>query len=137
MNGCPLDQYTLPQMEFVGGETQEVAFHAHYYLDDRPFGLEGCVAQFSIVSYTNKYGAPILEKKMEVTRDGADGMKNVLYLKLLPEDTLDLNGKYIYQISIRDVDGDVEIPKQGIIYIYNNIDKGFAGALSSPFSYRR
>ena len=34
-------------------------------------------------------------------------------------------GKHIYQISIKDINGDIEIPKQGIMYITANIDKGF------------
>lgn len=44
---------------------------------------------------------------------------------LSPIETVDLSGKYIYQIIIRDIDGDVEIPKQGILYITNNINKNF------------
>ena len=87
------------------------------------------------MSYSNKNGEPILSKRMEVQSAKPDGIKNVLYLKLLPEETLELRGKYIYQITIRDIEGDVEIPKQGVIYIYNNINKEFAGAGSSPLSY--
>ena len=29
MNGCPMNQYTLPTMDFVGGETQEIAFDVY------------------------------------------------------------------------------------------------------------
>lgn len=136
MDGCPMNPYPLPTMEFVGGETQEIAFDTHYCIGDRPFGLSGCKAQFAIVSYTNRTGEPILVRDMEVQSSEPDGVKNVLYLKLLPEETLELAGKYIYQISIRDVDGDVEIPRQGVIYIYNNINKAFGGAESAPFFYR-
>lgn len=52
---------------------------------------------------------------------------NVLTVTLSPTETVDLSGKYIYQIIIRDIDGDVEIPKQGILYITNNINKTLYG----------
>ena len=39
-------------------------------------------------------------------------------------ESVNLFGKYIYQITIQDRDGEVEIPSQGIMYITNNIDKG-------------
>jgi len=55
----------------------------------------------------------------EVTAD------NVLTVTLTPTETVELFGKYIYQIIIRDIEGDVEIPKQGILYVTNNINKNF------------
>lgn len=137
MENCLFELYPLPTIHFVGGETQEIAFDAYFHADNHPFGLDGCEAEFAIVSYTNKTGEPIFRKSMEVTSIQPGGIKNVLYLKLLPEDTFQLNGKYIYQISLRDVDGDVEIPRQGIIYAQNNIDRVFIGAQSSPFAYHR
>ena len=36
-----------------------------------------------------------------------------------------MSGKYIYQITIKDISGDVEVPKQGIFLVVNNINKGF------------
>lgn len=42
-----------------------------------------------------------------------------------PLDTVDLCGKYIYQITIKDINGNIEIPKQGILFITNNINKSF------------
>ena len=34
-------------------------------------------------------------------------------------------GKYIYQITIRDISGEVEIPNQGLIHIIKNINQAF------------
>ena len=70
-------------------------------------------------------GDPILTKTMEVSYDLEDDCDNILTVKILASETVDLFGKYIYQISMRDLGGDVEIPKQGILYISNNIDKSF------------
>ena len=62
---------------------------------------------------------------MTVGDDSSGAHDNVLRVTLTPSETVDLFGKYIYQISIRDIGGDVEIPKQGVLYITNNINKGF------------
>lgn len=122
---CEHSPYTLPAIDFVGGETQDLAFHVFFYKNRRPFSLSGCTADFSIVSFTNKMGAPILTKTMRVLFHDSGDINNVLTVTLNPKDTVGLYGKYIYQIQILDIDGDVEIPKQGILYITNNINKGF------------
>ena len=117
--------YTLPTIDFVGGETQDLVFNLFFYKNKRPFSTTGVSANFAIVSFTNKMGTPILTKPMEGDFNDEGTINNVLTVTLEPSETVGLNGKYIYQIQIRDIDGDVEIPKQGILYITNNINKGF------------
>lgn len=120
--------YTLPAIDFVGGSTQDLMFHCYFYLNKKPFDLFSCTANFSLINYVNKKGAPLVSKQMKISAaPSIDGeICNVLSVTLEPSDTVDLVGKYIYQISIRDISGDVEIPKQGIIHIANNINKPFA-----------
>lgn len=122
---CDNSTYTLPTIDFVGGETQDLAFNVYFYKNKQPFSLTGCVCNFSIVSFTNKTGTPILTKPMESIYNEDVTSDNVLTVTLEPTDTVDLYGKYIYQIQIKDINGDVEIPKQGILYITNNINKKF------------
>lgn len=122
---CDYSPYTLPTIDFVGGETQNFAFHVYFYKSSKPFSLSNCTANFSIVSFTNKAGVPILTKPMTFAFNDDVTVENVLKITLDPLDTVDLTGKYIYQISIRDIDGDVEIPKQGILFITNNINRNF------------
>ena len=117
--------YPLPAIDFVGGETQDLMFNVYFYKSHRPFSLTGCVANFAIVSFTNKTGAPILTKPMDAIFNNEGTINNVLTVTLEPKETVGLHGKYIYQIQIKDIGGDVEIPKQGILYITNNINKGF------------
>ncbi len=117
--------YTLPTIEFVGGETQDFMFKVYFYKNRRPFSLTGCTANFAIVSFTNKMGKPILTKPMEGVFNDEGTINNVLTVTLEPKETVDLCGKYIYQIQIKDISGNVEIPKQGILYITNNINRGF------------
>lgn len=117
--------YTLPTIDFVGGETQDLRFNVYFHSNHRPFSLTGCECNFSIVSFTNKSGAPILSKQMSSVDNSSGEFDNVLTITLRPSETLALYGKYIYQITIKDANGDVEIPKQGILYITNNINKNF------------
>lgn len=122
---CDYSPYTLPTIDFVGGETQSLSFNVYFYKNKQPFSLTGCTCNFSIVSYTNKRGSPILSKQMESAFNGDVTSDNVLTVTLTPAETVDLCGKYIYQVIIRDVRGDTEIPNQGILYITNNINKSF------------
>ena len=122
---CSLSPYTLPTIDFVGGETQGFMFNTFFYKNRRPFSLTGCTANFAIVSFTNKMGKPILTKPMEAIFNDDGTINNVLIVTLEPKETVELCGKYIYQIQIQDIDGDVEIPKQGLLYITNNINRGF------------
>ncbi len=121
--------YTLPPMDFVGGSTQDLVFHCYHYLNRKAQDLSTCVANFSIINFVNKNGEPLVSKQMDIGADpGIDGeIRNVLRVTLTPADTVNLPaGKYIYQITIKDISGDVEIPNQGIIHIINNINKSFA-----------
>jgi len=122
------DQYTLPPMDFVAGSTQELIFHCYFYRNRKPHDLSSCTANLAIINFINKKGDPLVTKSMEIGFDPTvDGtIYNVLRVTLDPEDTIDLPaGKYIYQISIRSIKGEVDIPKQGIIHIINNINRRF------------
>lgn len=122
---CDYSPYTLPTIDFVGGETQDLLFNVYFYKNNQPFSLSGCTSNFSVVSFTNKTGVPILSKQMTSIFNDAGTSDNVLTVTLQPNETVDLCGKYIYQIIIKDINGDAEIPKQGILYITNNINKSF------------
>lgn len=120
--------YTLPPMDFVGGATQDLVFHCYFYVNKKPFDLSTCTANFSIINFINKHGEPILSKQMSIgAADYGEGeVGNILRISLTAEDTVNLPaGKYIYQITIRDISGDVEIPDQGIIHIIHNINKSY------------
>ena len=123
------DPYTLPTISFVGGETQDLAFHTYFYKNMKPYDLTECISNFSVVSYTNKHGAPLLTKPMTAVLNDEGNCHNILTVTLQPKETIDLYGKYIYQIQIKDIGGDIEIPKQGILYISNNINKDFVKLL--------
>lgn len=123
---CNMSPYLLPTIDFVGGVSEDLMFNVYYNADDpEPFNLTGCSANFSIVNYMNKTGKPMVSKSMSIRLNEEGTIQNVLYVSLAPADTVDLAGKYIYQISVRDIDSNADIPHQGIIYIHNNINKDF------------
>ncbi len=113
--------YNLPEISFVGGETHDLRFHL-FTDTGRVFNASGAKATFSIVYSVNRTGAPVLSKAMSVIADD-DGIESILAVTLLPKETVDLYGKYIYQITIQYMSGETDIPSQGILGITNNIDK--------------
>lgn len=119
--------YTLPELTFVGGKTQELRFN----LKDKngePYNASGNTVNFSICDYSYKTGAPLLSLTTTLIAD-ENGVADMLYITIAPEDTLNLFGKYIYQITIVDISGRVEIPNQGIMNITKNINTGFISSI--------
>lgn len=118
--------YSLPELCFVGGSSEDLQFNLFCNeADPEPFSIFGGEANFSIVNFLNKNSTPLVSKKMDISMNDEETHYNVLRVSLEPADTVDLFGKFVYQITIRDIDGNVDIPHQGIISIHNNIDKVF------------
>ena len=69
----------------------------------------------------------MVSKQMTIRAESDDegAIQNILTVTLTPSDTVKLAGKYVYQITIKDVSGEVDIPNQGTIHIVNNINKSF------------
>lgn len=113
----------------MGGSAQDLRFHVYWHTVKNPFDLNRCTANFSIVGFTNKRGSTILSKAMTIEKIGVpvDGgtVYNKLTVYLTSAETVDLEGKYIYQISIKENTGRVEVPSQGVLYITNNINKRY------------
>lgn len=122
------NMYKLKPIDFVGGSTEGFVFNC--FSDEKkksPVDLKLCTANFSIISYVNKTGMPLISKTMQIRENERDMgyVHNILAVTLEPADTVNLCGKYIYQITIKDEKRDIEIPSQGICFIANNINKSF------------
>lgn len=119
------DIYTLPEVVFVSGQSNTLRWRL-FTPTKRPFNADACIGNFAVVDYSDQTGDPLISKPLEfVVGDDETGVKNVAVVDLEPDDTLGLHGKYIYQITIKDVDGEVEIPNQGFLQITHNINEGF------------
>ncbi len=118
--------YTLPDVEFVGGETNEFLFPV--YKDENksvPLDLSGCTASFDVINIINKSGTPIVSKAMLTKQaDPSDDASpyNILTVILSSSDTVNLCGKYVYQITIVDNKGNTAL-KQGLLQIHGNINR--------------
>ena len=115
------DYYTLPTVTLVAGQSKTLGFNLWTESGD-PFNGDGCTGNFSVVNYSNK-NTIVMSKVMAFESSEDDDVYNVATVDLDPSDTLGLYGKYVYQITIIDGDGDVEIPNQGIMLIARNINE--------------
>lgn len=122
MSNCLESPYKLPTVSFVGGSTQELAFHTYFENNGRPLSMSGCTGYFSVAEYLNK-SSPLITKTMDIIESKTDATDNILRVELEPSDTVNLAGKFIYQVTIKGSEGDVDIPYQGIMYVTHNIDK--------------
>lgn len=115
--------YTLPELNFVGGKTQELVFNLKDK-DGNPYNASGCKTDFSICNYSNKTNTPILSITPEIIVD-ENNILSRLRVVIPANDTLFFYGKYIYQIIIKDISGRIEIPNQGIMNVTRNIHTDF------------
>ena len=115
--------YTLPEISFVGGETQELHFNLKNS-SGNAFDVSGASVNFAICNYSNKVGTPMLSYTPTIFADSR-GVSSILNVVIPKGDTARLSGKYIYQITIIDLNGDAEIPNQGIINITRNINQEY------------
>ena len=65
---CDYNPYTLPTVDFVGGSTQELAFHTFFSQNKRPFDLSACTANFAVINFVNKNGTPLISKQMDIIK---------------------------------------------------------------------
>lgn len=115
--------YTLPELTFVGGDTQELNFRLKLP-DGSPYtDTDHCTANFAICNYSNKTGTPLVSLTPTFIPND-NNIVHILHVVLPSETTLSLYGKYIYQITIMDSVGNSEIPNQGIMNITRNINIG-------------
>lgn len=118
------EAFTLPTLEFVGGETQTLIFNLFDAMHN-PVDLPNDTAcNFAVVGFTNPVGGPLISKTMDILHSQATDMNSMVRVIVESDDTVDLAGKYIYQITLAAATRS-DIPKQGIMYITRNINPAF------------
>ena len=114
MTSYECGENTLPTISFIGGEKQD--FSISMFLNNtESYDLSDCTAYFSLAEWINKANT-VISKTMYVS-------KNNLSIILESNETIDLSGKYIYQITIKKDTNTLPILCQGVVYITKNIDK--------------
>ncbi len=112
--------YLLPDWDFVAGATQRRSFIL-YKNSGELCDIQGGTAHLAIVEYVHQ-GAPVITKEVAV---GAmpDGKKCRIAFTLSPSETKDLDGKYLYQVMVKDGNGNVSIPFHGHMRVQKNLQK--------------
>lgn len=114
----PCDKKKLTTISFIGGASKTLGFRI-FNRGGSPIDVSNCTGRFAIINSVNKYGEPLFTQNMSPYDF------NVFTVSIPSDATVDLYGKFIYQISVVDEDGNAEEPQQGDLYIYNNIDKDY------------
>ena len=107
----------LPDWEFVGGETQKRTFTIMRE-NGQEYDIQSGTAQLVITDYVNR-GDPVLTKQTGLSVS-ADGNYCDISIALSAADTLHMAGRYIYQLTIHDGNGNTSIPRHGNMWIYRN-----------------
>ena len=110
---------SLPEYHMIAGESKQFTIPI-YDSYDRQIDATGMTARFAICGYINPNMEPFVTKPCTVMP--WSGGLAVLYVVLKPEDTVDLTGKFFYQITAKDTAGDCGIMR-GHLYIHPNGDK--------------
>lgn len=115
--------YTLPEWSFVAGGINKKELIL-YETKGVPYDLPNGIVRLSLIPFVNRGGEPHLKKMFDILDDD-NGANCKVELVLNAEETVNLKGKYIYQVMIRDAEGNIAPPQQGTMIIYPNIDKAF------------
>ena len=117
--------FTLPTVDLIGGSFRSLTFNTFADSKSSPYDIRGCIAYFSVSPYINPESGPIIpRRRMDAgTVSSSEGEIKAAYLtvRLSASDTMNLQGKYIYQIAIVNPSGDQDI-SQGILFVFRNVD---------------
>lgn len=104
----------------IGGDTEKITFEAvteYANVAD----TSGCTATFSICKYDERYE----DAAIQITDVSIAG--GTVLVNFAPEETIDLYGKYIWQLSIYNAELNKLASAQGNVIILRNIDKTIVG----------
>lgn len=119
------DIYTLPEIMLVGGQTETIRWQL-FDLEGQPFDASDLDVRFALVNYSSQSAdTPDLTVDATIEEGDTAGTDNVVQVVIGSDATASMYGKYIYQLTMKDGAGNVQIPGQGIIFITHNIDQSF------------
>lgn len=111
---------SLPEYHMTAGESKNITIPI-YNTAKKQIDATGMTARFSISDFVNIASEPLVTKSCSViVQDGE--LMAVLFVVLEPEDTVNIYGKYIYQITAKDSQGSLGVLR-GVLHIAPNNDK--------------
>lgn len=115
--------YSLPDWDFIGGETQSRTFALYESDGMHVYDIPGAVGEMAVVDFVNQDTQTMFVKTATISNDD-DGNTCFVTVSMDSSDTVSMSGKYIYQLTIKDVKENI-IALRGIMRIYRNIDRNF------------
>lgn len=114
------ERYTLDAIDFgIGGSTEPVRFYLRNQAGE-VFDATGYTVYLAISKINNTTAIPEVSKTLTLLVDD-DGKYSIAEYVPLVADTINLEGKYEYQLTIKD--SEVNDSQKGAIYIYKNVNK--------------
>lgn len=110
----------LPDYFMIAGESQNIRLYL-YTANNRQLDADGMKARLAISDYINLGGEPLLIKNCAIIFPAGEELA-VINVKLQPEDTVNLRGKYMYQFTVKDPDGIIAVLR-GYMCIARNDDR--------------
>lgn len=111
------DSFKLTELNIIGGDYKEFPIYVNDLDNGGLMDVSDLQMNFSLIEYHNRNGSPILTKNLEVSSVDS----TAFLLVLTSEDTINLKGKYIYQITVKAPNNKQE-SFQGIMIIDKNIN---------------
>lgn len=112
-------EMTLPEFHMVAGESKNIMIPI-YTSSGQQIDVTGMTAYCSICDYVNLNTTPYAVKDCKVI-PGVSGSAAVFFISLVPSDTVNLYGKYIYQLTAK-AESDSLGVMCGYLYITPNHD---------------
>lgn len=113
-------QMSLPHFHFTGGETKNITIPIFNKAGNQ-IDAYGMTARLVISDYVNLNMDPLVIKDCKVI-PGDSSAFAVLFTVLEPKDTVNLSGKFIYQVTGKDVEDAFGV-MQGFMTIAANRDR--------------
>jgi len=114
--------FNLPDISFIGGTYKEFIYEVEHADTLERINIENATCVLTIKSYTNRGSSPALVKNGAVYKEPDDEFAYRFRFIIDSVDTINLDGKYFYQIDIVDEDGDTTVA-QGLMFIRRNINR--------------
>lgn len=111
---------SLPEYHMTAGESKNITIPI-YNTGNKQIDASGMTARLAVSEFGNIAADPLFTKNCSVVAQEGELMA-VLFVDLVPEDTVNLYGKYIYQITAKDFQGAFGVLR-GVLHISPNNDK--------------
>lgn len=129
-----LRNYSLPDWYMISGETKVRSFVLKDEESGDPYEVPSGEAEFLVYDFVDYTTQPIIRKNAIVRAIDDSGYYECV-LMIGEDDTLGEYGKYIYQISFDDQNGNL-IKARGILYIDGDNSEEYASSSQLIYTYR-